>query len=106
MAYLEDYALAMNSDFRKRVRVAMLAVARQVCGEEPEAGTSVEKTNKRHRTAMHVIYKQEIAAEMISFLLVSIGGVSASSTDTQIYNYINAGWDKLAGVTYEEQQTT
>lgn len=102
MAYLDDYNLAQDEEFRKKVKVGMLKIAAAVSGEASSPTESM--TNKRNNTATHVIYNQSAGVEMISNLIASLGTLDSNSTDQQIYDAISSVWNDLSGVKFVETQ--
>lgn len=78
MAYIDDYAISQNEDFRKRVKMAMLKIAGNVCKGDY---TDDPVLLKRYNTAKWVIFNQAKAVDYVSALIASLGTLAVDCTD-------------------------
>lgn len=78
MAYLDQYDLAQDAFFRKKISVAMAAAAVNVAGEA-QAGMSAPKYSKRQRLAQQVLVSPASLLDQFAFAVVQNGAIVVGS---------------------------
>jgi hypothetical protein len=101
MTYADQAALAIDTAFRARVRMAVVTAAKDVMGET-QPGSDAEY-GKRQALAAHVLTDGGSAdLERFAWAVTSNAAVTSSSLDSDIQFTVNSLWDDLAGVTGNE----
>jgi hypothetical protein len=101
MAAIDNYNLAMDADFRKKVQSLMLKSALAVAGEDP-TDKQDPYIRKRANSANFTIYNQDKAVNILSHLITSMGTLDLQSTDNDIEFMINSVWDDYSNILYSE----
>lgn len=99
MAFTDQAALADNTEFRARVRVALATAAVQVMGED-QAAYSDTKYGKRQQLAYEVLRAAAGGMWLEAFVWATVqnAAITAGSLDSDIQFQVNAVWDDLSGV--------
>lgn len=99
MAYTEQAALAADTEFRDRVRVALATAAIQVMGEDT-ASFDAEQFGKRQALAYAVLQDAAGGPWLEAFVWATVQNpaITGASLDSDIQFTVNAVWDDLAGV--------
>lgn len=97
MSYADQAALAVNTAFRDRVKVAMVTAAVQVQGEDDSSYTE-QQYQKRQKLAQSVIRNLNGMLDQFVWVVVANAAITGSSTDGDIQFTVNAAWDDIAGV--------
>ncbi|MBP8291464.1 MAG: hypothetical protein KAX65_01750 [Caldilineaceae bacterium] len=93
MTLTEQYNLASNSDFIKRVTMAMINAAIAISNEG--AGAANHALRARH--AARVLNEPGNFAPGFALGVASNPVVTAESTDSDIQFTVNSNWDAFAG---------
>lgn len=102
MAAIDNYNLALDGDFRKKVRSLMLKSALAVSGES-NTDKKDSYIQKRGNAANFTIYNQSNAMDIMSHLVAAGGALTDASTDNDIEFTINSVWDDYSGLTLEDK---
>jgi hypothetical protein len=94
MAYLDQYRLATDSDFRQRVVVAYVTAAKQIMAE----AATVTGHAKRVDFANRVLVNPLVWDLHFSLAVVADTSISGASTDAQLKSVVDASWNGLANV--------
>lgn len=99
LAFTDQAALAANSTFRDRVRVAVATAAVQIMGEA-EGSYSDTHFGKRQSLAYQVLQTAASGALLEAFVWATVANaaVTDASSDSDIQFTVNSAWDDLAGV--------
>lgn len=101
MPFSDQYALANDTAFRQRLRLAACKVALAVAGETPTAKSA--KDEKRHALATEVLTDGgQSKLDAFAYGAAGYGTLSVSSTDGDIEFVVSAIWNDLAGVSGRE----
>lgn len=101
MAYDTDFTNANDGGLQQKVRCGMVKIAMDIVGEA--VGANGARHEKRHNLGVLVLRDGGLEQlERFMFACCSGGGLTASSTDTDINNRLSAIWDDLAGVKIQE----
>lgn len=98
MAFLDDYAVASDEDFQKRVNIAVVKAAANVAGEA-QGGMGDDKFRKRAALAYQTLNtppSQYVFRWALA--VVREGLINLASTDGDIEFTVNSLWDDFAGV--------
>lgn len=97
MAFTDQAALAIDTAFRARVRVAIVTAAKDVMGETPTGSDA--KFGKRAGLARLVLADGgQLMLEPFAWAVVANAAISSGSSDSDIQFTVNSVWDDLAGV--------
>ena len=98
MAFADQAALAVNSAFRDKVRVAAVIAALQVQGEDAST-YSEQQYQKRQKLAGRVLANGGTGTlEQFAWAVAANAAIDSSSSDGDIQFTVNSVWDDLAGV--------
>jgi len=103
MAAIDNYELALDPDFRKKVRSLMLKSALAVSGES-DTNKQDAFIRKRANAANFTIYNQTNAMDILSHLVAAGGALTGVSTDNDIEFTINSVWDDYSGLTLADTE--
>lgn len=98
MAYVDQYDLAQDTAFRKKIHVAMATAGIAVAGEDKSSMGDV-KYSKRQTLAHEVLRTPSQFIDMFALAVIQNAAITGSSTDNDIQFTVNSVWDDLAGVT-------
>ena len=94
MAYRDQWNLATDDNFQRRVEVAMCGAAISIQGE---ATGTVNHTNRANYAKL-VLNNPESYMPLFSMAICAYdAGLTAASADSAIQNNVNAVWNALAG---------
>lgn len=98
MAFTDQAALAEDSTFRTRVRVALMTAAKDVMGEEQTYSDA--QYGLRQALADEVIAAAGGGAvlERFVWLVITNPAITGESSDNDIQFTVNSLWDDAAGV--------
>ena len=102
MAALDNYALATDPEFRKKVRLIMLKVALDVSGED-NSGKTDTFIQKRANSANFTIYNQDKAIDVLSYLICAQGTLISQNEDSDIEYMLTQVWDSYSGILFTEK---
>lgn len=94
MAYVDQAALAKDSAFEERVRVAMLTAAIAVANE---SNATTNHTNRAKYSTL-VLSNPEQYASQFSEAVATNATINISSLDSDILFTVNSMWNAMAGV--------
>lgn len=99
MAFTDQAALAVDTTFRSKVRVAVMTAAVQIMGES-HSGLEDQHFNKRQSLAYQVILSAGANPylDMFAWAVVTNTAITSSSTDSDIQFTVNSVWDDVSGV--------
>lgn len=98
MAYIDQAALALNPQFRERVRIAIVAAARDIQGED-KGSMSDERFAKRQSLAAGALEDGGASeVEAFSWAVAASPAITDASTDSDIQFTINSVWDDVAQI--------
>ena len=99
MAYVDQAALAQDTVFRNKVRIAMVTAA-VLIGGEAQAGMDTTTYGKRQNLAAQVLLSAGGGnwLDAFSWAIAQNAAVTSSSVDGDIQFTCNAVWNDLAGV--------
>lgn len=98
MAFTDQAALAADSTFGSRIRVAMMTAATQVASEA-KGSMDDEVYDKRQQLARQVLTSAGLnTLDMFVWAVVTNVAVTGSSTDSDLQFTVNSVWSGLAGV--------
>jgi hypothetical protein len=98
MSFTEQAALAADTSFQNRVRVAMTVAAVDVMGEAKGQMTD-SVYNKRQSFAYQVLSSSAGYLERFTWGVVANVAITGASTDGDIQFTVNSLWNDLSGVT-------
>jgi len=96
---LDNYNLSKNETFIKKTETLMLKAANSIVGE---TGLSAIVLQKRANLAAKVYYDISAYKRIFASLIAAQGTLTLASSDNDIEFTINAVWNDLAGVSYED----
>jgi len=116
MANTDIWALSKNAEFRKIVSASIEKAASQISGENPLLLTAVW-AQKRHALATKVILNVQGYAMIFAGICSAQAGLystitinpdgsltSSGDIDSDTDFTVNAVWDGVAGISYDEKQ--
>jgi hypothetical protein len=99
VAYADQAALAKDTAFRDKVRVAMMTAAIAI-GGEAAGGMDTTVYGKRQQLALQVLLGSGgNLLDAFSWAITQNAAVTGSSTDSDIQFTCNAIWSDIAGIT-------
>jgi|GEM_PF-4401000 len=108
MSLQQQLNVSQDTTFQGRVRMSAFRAADAVVAEDRQTlGYGEAKATKRHLLGVTVLSgNHTILVSFYSSVAAQIGDVDdqADLTDVQIDTAVDAVWDDIAGVTYEENQ--
>lgn len=96
MAFLDQWSLANNEDFRKRIEVAIITAAVDINGETPSGNANID--GKRKALALSIINSPSSYVERFAKSVVTNVAISVSSNDGDIQFTVNSVWNDIAGI--------
>lgn len=98
MAYADQYDLAQDTIFRKRIHIAMATAAINVAGE-PQAEMSDAAYSKRQALATQALRTPGAFVEVFALAVAQNPAITGASLDSDIQFTVNSVWNDMAGVT-------
>jgi hypothetical protein len=102
MGFTEQAALATDTTFRDRVRVALVTAGVQIMGEEKGPFSDAEY-GKRQALAFQVLTSAGGGMlEAFVWATVQNASITDASLDADIQSQVSAAWNDLAGVRIDD----
>lgn len=101
MAYVDQYALAVDATFLHKVQVAVTIAAKDVQGEPIGSRTATHQA-KRQQLARGIILSPTQYTERFGWLVAANPVITGASADGDIQFTVNSVFDDVAGVTDED----
>ena len=97
MSYATQAALAVDTAFRDRVRVAMVTAAIFITNDT-KGGRTDTVFNKRVAFAYQVLCNSNGYLDRVTWAVIANPAITAASTDTEIQQEVRSLWSGLSGV--------
>ena len=103
MSYAQQIAIVADTDFRSRVKQAVIKAAHSIVGESPSASSA--KDTKRHELGLSVLRGNDIVTNGFIYSVATQVGDEDNQVDildASLDTTVASVWDDIAGVTYSE----
>jgi hypothetical protein len=111
--YSECRILAEKNTFAWQIKCALAKAAAAIAGESPD-GKTAEQTTKRQALAFAALLGGTVNGTVVTpqqiedrfRILVASAATSIDPADGDVDSLVSSYWDDMAGVTYEDTQTS